>query len=112
MPYLHIHTNVSIADEADFLKRCSALAAEVLGKPESYVMISLSHGKTMMFAGSEDPLAYIELKSLSLPGESTGSLSAALSAILAEVLEIPPARVYIEFTSPERHMWGWDGGTF
>ncbi len=112
MPYIHVHTNVDVADEQAFLKRCSATAAKALGKPESYVMVNLSHGKPMLFAGSDAPLAYIELKSLGLPGEATSDLSATLCTMLEDALGIEPGRVYIEFLSPERHMWGWDGGTF
>ncbi len=112
MPYMHIHTNVVVEDESSFLKRCSSTAAEALGKPEAYVMINLSHGHPMMFAGSEEPLAYIELKSLGMPGHATAELSATLCRMLEEGLGIAPGRVYIEFSGPERHMWGWDGGTF
>jgi len=112
MPYLHVHTNVAVAEEADFLKRCSQTAAKALGKPESYVMVNLSHDKPMLFAGSDAPLAYIELRSLGLPDAATSNLSATLCAMLEDALGIEPGRVYIEFSSPERHMWGWDGGTF
>ena len=112
MPYIHVHTNVVVADEPAFLKRCSETAAKALGKPESYVMVNLSHGKPMQFAGSDAPLAYIELKSLGMPGEATSDLSATLCTMLEDVLGIEPGRVYIEFSGPERHRWGWDGGTF
>ena len=27
-------------------------------------------------------------------------------------LHIPPERIYIEFSSPARHMWGWNSRTF
>ncbi|RLD31936.1 MAG: hypothetical protein DRI73_07875 [Bacteroidetes bacterium] len=30
----------------------------------------------------------------------------------AETLNIPKERVYIEFSSAERHMFGWNGKTF
>lgn len=112
MPYLHVHTNVRIEDEAGFMQRCSRTTAEALGKPESYVMVNLSHGKPMMFAGSDAPLAYVELKSLGLPASATADLSATLCRMVEEALGISPERVYIEFSAPERHMWGWDGGTF
>jgi len=112
MPYLHLHTNVSIEDEASFLKLCSETAARSLGKPESYVMVNLSHGRPMLFAGSDEPLAYIELKSLGMPGHATAELSATLCKMVEQELGIEGGRVYIQFSGPDRNMWGWDGGTF
>ncbi len=112
MPYLHVHTNVRVADEAAFLKLCSQTAAHALGKPESYVMVNLSHGKPMLFAASDAPLAYAEFKSLGMPGDATAELSATLCKMIEETLGVESGRVYIEFSGPERHMWGWDGGTF
>ncbi|RMG54021.1 MAG: hypothetical protein D6717_10270, partial [Gammaproteobacteria bacterium] len=94
MPYLHVHTNVQIEDEAGFMQRCSQTAAEALGKPESYVMVNLSHGKPMLFAGSDAPLAYVELKSLGMPGSATAELSATLCGMLEDALGIEPGRVY------------------
>lgn len=114
MPFLSIETNVDVSGEqrAALLKRASAKAAEALGKPESYVMVSLAAGRPMLFAGSDAPLAYLQLRSLGLPGEATGRLSATLCRFVEDELGIPSGRVYIEFSGPERHMWGWDGGTF
>lgn len=114
MPYLSIHTNVEISQEARpaFLKKASEAAAKALGKPESYVMVSLAAGQPMMFAGSNAPLAYLQLKSLGLPHDATSELSAALCAFMHDELGIESERIYIEFSGPERHMWGWKGATF
>jgi phenylpyruvate tautomerase len=114
VPLLKIETNQPLTAEQrqELLRQASARAAQVLGKPERYVMVSLSHNPDMLFAGEDAPLAYLELKSIGLPGQRTGDLSAALCALLEERLGIPAERIYIEFTDAERHLWGWDGGTF
>ncbi len=112
MPYLHVRVNVGVEDRAGFLAACSREAAAALGKPERYVMVALDDGAPLMFAGSEAPAAYLRLASLGLPGAATPELSAALCALIERELGIPADRVYIEFASPERHMWGWDGRTF
>lgn len=114
MPLLKIDTNqVLDADRAEaVLRDASRQVAEILGKPESYVMVDLSAGRSMSFAGSTEPLACLELKSLGLPEAETAELSAALCRFIADALGVPPARIYIEFSSPQRHMWGWDGRTF
>ncbi len=112
MPYLHLRTNVDIEDEQDLLQKCSSTLARELGKPERYVMVSLAQGVPLRFAGTAEPAAYVELKSLGLTTASTAPLSAAICRLLAEELGIDQARVYIEFASPERAMFGWNGGTF
>jgi len=112
MSCLLVQTNVVVADKEVLLSRCSSLVAEALSKPESYVMVELSDNKSMLFAGSDAPLAFLELKSLGLTTQQTTAISATLCAFIDTELGIEPARIYIEFTAPERAMFGWNGGTF
>lgn len=114
MPYLNITTNQNLQDQerANLLQRASALVAEQLGKPERYVMVGWRHDPHMLFGGSDEPLAYLELKSIGLPGGDTVRLSAALSTLIGERLSIRADRIYIEFADAARNMWGWNGATF
>lgn len=112
MPYLHLHTNVTVDDSAALLRRCSSATGAALGKPESYVMIGISDRQPMLFAGSDAPLAFVELKSLGLSSSQTANLSATLCDLLQQELGIDAGRIYIEFAAPERAMFGWNGGTF
>ena len=114
MPLLAIDTNVEVAADRRpvLLQRFSSSVADILGKPEQYVMVSYRFNKDMLFAGNADPLAYMQLKSLGLPSERTPELSSLLSQLAGELLEVPAALVYIEFADPQRHMWGWNGTTF
>lgn len=75
-------------------------------------MVSLEHNPNVLFAGSGDPLAYLELKSIGLPQEQTKTISAALCQVISNELGIAQDRIYIEFADAARHMWGWNGGTF
>jgi phenylpyruvate tautomerase len=114
MPFLSIRTNTGLAgDKASTLAaRASSLVAAQLGKPERYVMVSVEHNAAMQFAGSDAPLAYLELKSIGLPEAVTADTSRALCQLLAETAGIDPERVYIEFSDAPRKMWGWNNGTF
>jgi phenylpyruvate tautomerase PptA (4-oxalocrotonate tautomerase family) len=114
MPLLSISTNQLVqADQCKLVIRtASSLVADLLGKPESYVMVMLNDNANMLFAGSDEPLAYLELKSLGLPENDTGRLSEQLCQLMNSELGVPVDRVYIEFSNPERHMWGWNKGTF
>lgn len=114
MPQLRIQTNQQLTGEqrAQLLEQASRTVAEALGKPERYVMVAVEDGAAMIFAGSTEPLAYLELKSIGLDGSRTPELSARLCALMADHLGIAADRVYIEFTDAPRHLWGWNGGTF
>ena len=114
MPVLSVATNIELAAEAgaDFIAAASSMTAELLGKPERYVMVHLQSGQAMSFAGSTEPLAYCELKSIGLPVERTTDFSRQLCELIQQQLSIPTDRVYIEFSNAERNLWGWNGGTF
>jgi phenylpyruvate tautomerase PptA (4-oxalocrotonate tautomerase family) len=114
MPTLIIKTNAEIPTDRRkvVLEAVSAAVAEQLGKPESYVMVVLETDRDLLFGADDSPAAYLELKSLGLPEDRTAALSEGLCALLDRHFGIPPRRVYIEFASPPRHLFGWNGGTF
>ncbi|AGA90646.1 uncharacterized protein, 4-oxalocrotonate tautomerase [Thioflavicoccus mobilis 8321] len=114
MPTLRIVTNVAIpsARRPDLFARASRTIAEMLGKPESYVMVIVEDGRAMLFGGSSAPAAYLELKSLGLPEDETSEYSRTLCELVADELGIGAERIYIEFAAPPRHLFGWNGGTF
>lgn len=113
MPLLSIRTNQPApADTDGVLRQISAALAHMLGKPEAYVMIALDPDRPMLFAGNNQPLAYLELKSIGLPEDRTSAFSETLCGLMQKHFGIAPERVYIEFTGAARHLWGWNQGTF
>jgi len=114
MPYLKIQTNRELALEQSnpFLKQASELIAEQLGKPERYVMVVMEPPVPMVFAGSDDPTVFMELKSIGLSESQTPELSNALCELAHRTLGVAPDRVYIEFADAPRKMWGWNRATF
>lgn len=114
MPLLTITTNLVVAEEhqSQLLAKLSSIVARLLGKPESYVMVMLQAGQPMLMGGTDEPCAFLQLKSLGLPEDSTASLSTMLCDAITGQLRIPANRIYIEFANSQRHLWGWDRGTF
>lgn len=114
MPYLNLKTNVAITPEQSpaLLSQLSQLMAKTTGKPERYVLVELTENKAMLFAGTNQPLAYLECKSIGLTSTQAKTLSAAISEALKENLHINSERVYIEFSNCPGEFWGWNGSTF
>lgn len=114
MPYIAIETNAQLDDstQSEVLKELSLLTSTALSKGESYVMVSVDANKKMLFSGTEEALAFVTLKSLGLPTHKTGELAQLVCEFLMNKLNINGDRVYIEFASPERNMWGWNSKTF
>jgi len=114
MPYLLIQTNVSMDSrlQTELIQNASKMVADMLGKPESYVMVALQPDTAMYFAGTSEPTAYLALKSLRLPEQQAAAFSETLCQFMQDMLQIQPERVYIEFNSPQPALWGWNKKTF
>ena len=114
MPYLKIQTNLPLSKKAErsVLQDASALVAKELSKPEEFVMVALQPNTPMMFAGTDDPVAFLELKSIGLPADKTKRLSRTLCDLINRHLGIRPERVYVKFIDVLHSMWGWKGDTF
>jgi phenylpyruvate tautomerase len=114
MPYLKIQANRAIpAEQANaLLTAASQTVASELGKPERYVMVELTTNTAMLFGGSSEAAAYLELKSIGLPTARTKALSEALCSLLETALGISPSRVYIEFIDIKGSLWGWNNSIF
>lgn len=111
MPYISVQTNQNVSDPKGFLKKLSAVSAETIGKSESFIQTSLEANAEMTFAGSDEPTAFIQCKSIGLTGSGTESITVAICSLCESELSIPGNRVYIEFAGAVGEMWGWNGST-
>ena len=112
MPLLTIKTNIKLDNKNALAEAASLTVANILSKPESYVMVLIEDEQCLMFAGEHQPCALLELKSLGLAENLTADFSTRLCDFIQIQTGIKTARMYIEFSNPERHMWGWDKRTF
>ena len=69
MPYLAVSISAEISAETgrSFLKEASKAVATGTGKPEQYVMVRLNAGQPLLFAGTDAPTAFLDLKSIGFP---------------------------------------------
>lgn len=111
MPLFKILSNKTLNDKEVFLKKASKTIAEILGKSENYVMVIFQSDQDMIFSGSTEPAMFIELKSIGLPREKTGEISAKIMEFLHKETGVKPGRMFIEFADVQRDFWGWNSGT-
>jgi len=114
MPLLALQTSVVLSNQQryDLLAPLSQVVAECIGKPERYVMVTVTTVALLM-DGSEGPAAYADIRSIGgLSPTVNRKLSERICALLKERLGIPPDRVYLGFTNVSAENWGWNSGTF
>ena len=111
MPYLNIVTNQAVEDESALLTAASQTVSRASGKPENYVMVSLSARSNMSMGGSDAPAAFLDYRSLGLPSNRS-ALSDALCSLIEDHLGVAGDRIYISMTDSERQNWGWNHDTF
>ena len=114
MPYLQIQTSAQF-DKKNAQQICaqaSAIIAESLGKPETYVMVSIQPAE-MIMSGKADPAAFADLRSIGgLDADKNRELSQALCSLLEDKLGLSGERIYLNFQNVERHNWGFNASTF
>ncbi|WP_036915785.1 MULTISPECIES: phenylpyruvate tautomerase MIF-related protein [unclassified Prochlorococcus] len=114
MPLINIQASVpAVADANSILQELSSKLANLLGKPERYVMTSLQCGVPMTFAGDLSSTCYVEVKSIgALDGSRTHEVSELVCSHMEQKLGIPADRTYIVFEDVPARLWGWNGSTF
>lgn len=113
MPCLQVRTNVRFTPEQE-QQICAALSkmvSELTGKPEQYVMVVVQYA-AMSFAGSSDPCAFMDLRSIGCISRAENKkYSAALCKYFADY-KIAADRIYISFACAKGEDWGYGGNTF
>jgi phenylpyruvate tautomerase len=95
MPFVKIQATKEVP--TDVLAGLSKIAAETIGKPETYVMVSASKDK-MMMSGGEGAAAFVEVKSIDgLTHAVCEKLSAKICDLLETKLQISPDRICLNF---------------
>jgi phenylpyruvate tautomerase PptA (4-oxalocrotonate tautomerase family) len=114
MPLLKLETTAGLSDDKRkaLLAALSRIVAETIGKPEDYVMVTVSQAAILM-SGKPGEAAFVDLRSIGgLSNEVNRQLSQKLCRLLNESLGVPESRIYLNFTEVAASNWGWKGATF
>ena len=114
MPLLKLETTVALSDDKrkTLLAALSKAVAGTIGKPEQYVMVTVSHSAILM-SGKAGDASWVDIRSIGgLSSEVNHKLSQQICKLLNESLAIAPDRIYLNFTNVDASNWGWNGSTF
>lgn len=112
MPFIGMKTNLEVSKEKEIsIKQKFGKAIELVpGKSEGWLMVSLEQNCILYFKGqTEQGIAFVEIKLFgSSNSEVYNKLTAAVTKIIHEELDIAPNQIYVKYE--EVKYWGWNGG--
>ncbi len=113
MPFIDVKLSKKITDgEKDLLKSDLGKAISVMHKPESYLMVGISDGYDLYFAGNK--LANGAFVSVSVFGKANASdtekMTESICGILEKRFSVAGSDVYVTYTDVEN--WGWNKSNF
>ena len=114
MPLIKLETSASISDgdKSELALSLSKIAAAAIGKPEAYVMASVTEA-AMTMAGEVGPAAFLDVRSIGGLNQSVNrDLTTKVCDLMSAKLGISADRVYVSFASSAAVDWGWNNSTF
>ena len=116
MPLIQLDTSYDLSNSEKrnaIAAEISKLAAECIGKPEKYVMVSVRDNVIMTMSGTHNPAALVSVKSIGgLNKNVNQKLSAEICQMLQNELGIAGNCIYLTFEELPPTNWGWNGNTF
>jgi len=113
MPYFSIETNKQIDDtvNSSLMKKATSFLAEMMGKPEHVIMVTIKPGKPYVFGGTDEPTAFVQIKAVGLEKDKCPEFSKQICDFLETEISVPKDRVFIEFIDIDPTIFGFNGNT-
>ncbi len=114
MPLIKLETSATVTggQATELALALSKIAASAIGKPETYVMASVTEA-TMSMAGEPGPAAFLDVRSIGGLNQGVNrDLTAQVCTLMESKLGIPADRVYVSFAGSAAADWGWNNTTF
>lgn len=114
MPLIKMETSAPLADQVknELAASLSKIASEAIGKPETYVMSSVTPA-AMCMSGESGPAAFLQVCSIGGLNQAVNrDITKQVSVLLQDTLGIPADRIYISFNDVAGVNWGWNNSTF
>jgi len=114
MPYIDSKVSVSISpvQEAELKQKLGEAISVVPGKSEAWLMCGFEDNYHLYFRGDNSaPMAFVDVKIYGgEQPEAFRDLTAEITRIFGEVLNIAPDHIYVAYRGVDN--WGWNGNNF
>ncbi len=113
MPYIDASISKKLdSNQTELLKKEFGKAiTSIPGKSEAHLMIKISDGQTMCFAGSDDDCAIIRVELFgSCSKDACQSFTGIICSLVNDITGIPLSRIYVNFRFVD--IWGMSGFLF
>lgn len=111
MPFINSKISVPLPKEKEqaLVSRLGQAITLLPGKSENWLMTGFEPEYHLYFRGKDDtPTAFVEVKAFGSENKAAFSaLTAEITAIFQEVLDIPADHIYIKYEAVS--YWGWNG---
>ena len=115
MPYVSCVTSLNLNGRAEeeFKAGVARALAEVAGKPEEYLFVSIEAGQTLFIRGQRLPGAVIRVSLIgSLSSAQKQEITSRLCRLCQDQFGLPGDAVYVIFEPVSAGDWGWNGRLF
>jgi len=111
MPVFRIETNQILSKEQTtaLMAKSTAMLCNALEKPKTFMMVYVDTGCSMMFNGTTDPFAFVQLRQFAFEEEHAAGIIASIATFIENELEVKPNRQYIQLAEIKNALFGWDG---
>ncbi|RLN90744.1 hypothetical protein BBJ28_00010028 [Nothophytophthora sp. Chile5] len=112
MPFLHVSSNVPKAnvDANAAIRALSKSISDALDRPEPHVMVQLDLEQHMLFQASDAPCAFVQIRSIGrIDSVKNPKTAEAVTATVAQVLNVPADRVFLNLNDIASNNWAFDG---
>lgn len=114
MPFINSKVTVKIGEneKKNIREGLTKAAANILGKPEQYLMLGFEEECDLYFQGNNDaPTAFVEVKIYGRASSTAyDKFTQAVCDLLEKQLGIPGNRIYVKYE--EVSQWGFNGSNF
>jgi phenylpyruvate tautomerase PptA (4-oxalocrotonate tautomerase family) len=111
MPILKIETNQTLSkeDTSDLMQKSTDMLCRVLDKPKTFMMVYIDSGCSIMFNGTNEPFALVQLRLFAVPDDAAPGIIKEITEFTQKELDIKPDRMYIQLSEMKPEHFGWDG---
>ena len=113
MPFIDVRVAGKLSDsQKENLKSALGKAVSIIHKPESYLMVAISDGADLWFAGKKQPDGAFVAVSLygSASSQDYSRMTGEITRILTGDYGVNGGALYITYTPVSD--WGWNGSNF